>query len=400
MLTLGRLVTLRNVDNDMGESTNRDRHMHAKESLFLSGVTANVQMLRRQIHPACDRIITCSPELDRVFQLIERVAQTQATVLVLGESGTGKELIARAIHEMSGAHGAFVPVNCAAIPDNLLESELFGYERGAFTGATSSKLGRFALADNGTIFLDEIGDMSPQLQVKLLRVLQDRIIEPVGGTKSRPLNVRVIAATHVNLRERVRQGLFREDLFYRLQVVPIELPPLRDRGEDILLLGNYFAGLVAANMGIAPLAFAEDALEAMLDYHWPGNVRELENLIERLTILVDQGVVTKADLPSHMSEKETLRQQLEITPVMPEEGIDFNQVVEDFENGLIKQALEKTGGNKKAAADLLGLNRTTLVEKIKKKGLEGLFESRQMNAGKAPNSSSSRDTADRSVTSQ
>ncbi|MCB0358653.1 MAG: sigma-54 factor interaction domain-containing protein, partial [Bdellovibrionales bacterium] len=184
-------------------------------------------------HPAFADIVTADGEMEKIFHVAERVAATNSTVLILGESGTGKELIARAVHDLSGVKGAFVPVNCGAIPDNLLESELFGYEKGAFTGAVSSKPGRFVLANNGTIFLDEIGEMTPSLQVKLLRVLQERIVEPVGGVKPQPVNVRVVAATNVNLWEQVQQGKFREDLFYRLQVVPIELPPLRTRKDDV-----------------------------------------------------------------------------------------------------------------------------------------------------------------------
>ncbi len=329
-----------------------------------------LHLIKGKNHQAFDRIVTGGGDLEKVFHVIERVAQTQATVLILGESGTGKELIARAIHDISGCSGAFVPVNCAAIPDNLLESELFGYEKGAFTGAVGSKPGRFQLADNGTIFLDEIGEMTPQLQVKLLRVLQNRIVEPVGGTKSREVNVRVVAATNANLRERVRDGSFREDLFYRLQVVPIELPALRERSEDISLLANYFSGVFASQMGVAPLHFSEDVSDVFGRYRWPGNVRELENLVERLTILAEEGMVTLADLPPHMLEEMGPMANTSVAPVLPDRGADFNQLVEDFENSLIMQALDRTAGNKKAAADLLGLNRTTLVEKIKKKGLE------------------------------
>lgn len=335
-------------------------------------VSQRFHVLRKKSHQALERIITCCSELERTFQIVERVAPTGATVLILGESGTGKELIARALHEISGCSGPFVPVNCAAIPENLLESELFGYEKGAFTGAVTSKPGRFQLADNGTIFLDEIGEMSATLQAKLLRVLQERVLEPVGGTKSRSINVRVIAATNLNLRERVKMGAFREDLFYRLQVVPIELPPLRERNEDVVLLSNYFSGLAAAQYGVLPLHFSEEVFRIFTQYNWPGNVRELENLIERLTILVDDGIVKIGDLPSHMIGEATDSSAVGTRYELPESGLDFNQVVEDFENSLIKQALDRTGGNKKAAADLLGLNRTTLVEKIKKKGLEGL----------------------------
>jgi transcriptional regulator with GAF, ATPase, and Fis domain len=321
-------------------------------------------------HAALQRIVTDSVEMQRVFNVANKVADTGSTVLILGESGTGKEVIARAIHEMSGVKGHFVPVNCAAIPDNLLESELFGHERGAFTGAVAAKPGRFAIADGGTIFLDEIGEMSPSLQVKLLRVLQDKVLEPVGGTKPRPVNVRVIAATNVNLREQVKTGQFREDLFYRLQVVPIELPPLRIRNGDVSLLINHFAKKFAQRTGRRPLVFAEDAMDMLRCYDWPGNVRELENLVERLSILIDSDAVYAIDLPFHIRADHKRPSTTVPIAVLPDSGIDFNTIVEQFENTLILQALERTSWNKKAAARLLNLNRTTLVEKIKKKGLD------------------------------
>lgn len=321
------------------------------------------------------RIVTTSAEMERVFQVVEKVAETNSTVLILGESGTGKELIARAIHELSGCRGHFVPVNCGAIPDNLLESELFGHEKGAFTGAIASKPGRFSLADGGTIFLDEIGEMSPHLQVKLLRVLQDKVVESVGGLKPRPVNVRVIAATNVNLAEQVREGKFREDLFYRLQVVPINLPALRNRGGDIPALVNYFSKKFSEQNNRRPLVFSEEVLQVFRRYSWPGNVRELENLVERLSILVDSDAVYLTDIPHYFTQGST-----GALPglSLPLDGLDFNQVVEQFENSLILQALERTQGNKKAAARLLNLNRTTLVEKIKKKGLEVEEESAEL----------------------
>lgn len=321
-------------------------------------------------HPALSRIITTSPEMEKIFQLVEKVSETNSTVLILGESGTGKELIARAIHELSGCRGHFVPVNCGAIPDNLLESELFGHEKGSFTGAVSSKPGRFVLADGGTIFLDEIGEMSPHLQVKLLRVLQDKVVESVGGVKPRPVTVRVIAATNVNLAEQVKEGKFREDLFYRLQVVPITLPALRERSEDIAPLVSYFSRRFADQNDRRPLVFSDEVLQAFRKYQWPGNVRELENLIERLSILVDDNAVYVNDIPGHILQSAMFANGALSGLELPEDGLDFNRVVEEFENSLILQALERTQGNKKAAARLLNLNRTTLVEKIKKKGLE------------------------------
>lgn len=313
--------------------------------------------------------ITDDPEMKKVCNVIERVAETKSTVLILGESGTGKELIARAIHELSGVKGHFVPVNCGAIPDNLLESELFGYEKGAFTGANTSKPGRFTLADNGTIFLDEIGDMSPHLQVKLLRVLQEKVVEPVGGVKAKAVNARIIAATNVDLKTKVKEGKFREDLYYRLQVVPVTLPALRKRGSDIDVLVSFFAEKYGEQIGRRPLDFSDDALSAFRNYSWPGNVRELENVIQRMSILVDTDIATSEDLPEHIGMRSVSTMISDTSIHIPNSGIDFNAIVSEFENDLIRQALERTGGNKKAAAELLNLNRTTLVEKIKKKGL-------------------------------
>lgn len=320
-------------------------------------------------NPAFKSIVTSHPEMQKIFHVVEKVAETNSTVLILGESGTGKELIARAIHALSGCRGHFVPVNCGAIPDNLLESELFGHEKGAFTGAVAAKPGRFVLADGGTIFLDEIGEMSPHLQVKLLRVLQDKVVESVGGLKPRAVNVRVIAATNVNLREEVQAGRFREDLFYRLQVVPVELPSLRDRATDIPLLAEFFAKKFAAQLERRPLVFSSEGLEAMQQYAWPGNVREMENVVERLSILVESDAVYPNDLPAQILASQAAVRGASLPTELPADGVDFNALIEEIENSLILQALERTKGNKKAAAKLLNLNRTTLVEKIKKKGL-------------------------------
>ncbi|MCB0322889.1 MAG: sigma-54-dependent Fis family transcriptional regulator [Bdellovibrionales bacterium] len=226
------------------------------------------------------------------------------------------------------------------------------------------------MADGGTIFLDEIGDMSPHLQVKLLRVLQDKVVEPVGGTRPRTINVRVIAATNVNLLEKVREGKFREDLFYRLQVLPIDLPSLKDRPADISVLAHYFSKRFAERNDRRPVVFSAEVLDAFQRYAWPGNVRELENLVERLSILVDSDAVYLSDLPSYLLDVSGTAATGYLQAELPEDGLDFNAVVESFENSLILQALTRTGGNKKAAARLLNLNRTTLVEKIKKKGLE------------------------------
>jgi len=323
-------------------------------------------------------IISQCSKMQRVFAIIEKVAKIDATVLILGETGTGKELVARAIHKLSGRKGNLVPVNCGAIPEDILESELFGHERGAFTGAISSRIGRFQLADGGTIFLDEIGEMSPKLQVKLLRVLQEMKIEPVGSVKSIDVNVRVIAATNKDLWEEVRAGRFREDLFYRLQVVPVVLPPLRERGEDLRILSRWFMARACAHIGCPPKDFSECAWQELTRYHWPGNVRELENLIERLAILSETNVVRAQDIPAHIRASAPGRCRIiESGEDLPSEGVDFNLLVEEYENRLIKMALLKTSGNKKAAAKLLRLNRTTLVEKIKKKNLSGLYVQRE-----------------------
>lgn len=329
------------------------------------------QQLRSELNKKYqfDQIIGQSDSIRSVLSLIERVADTDSTVLISGESGTGKELIARAIHFNSPrADQAFVAINCGAIPSELLESELFGHVKGAFTGAIANRLGRFELADGGTIFLDEIGDLEPSLQVKLLRVLQERNFEPVGGTKNVQVNVRVIAATNKNLEEQVAAGLFREDLFYRLNVIPMAIPALRERKTDIPLLLAHFIDQLNKSKNRKLLGFTADAMECLVNYQWPGNIRELENLIERLAILKGQGQIEINDLPvkyrTHsMSSGEALMADI------PDEGMDFNTAVDQFENHLILRALEKTGWNRNQAAQLLRLNRTTLVEKIKKKGL-------------------------------
>jgi len=320
-------------------------------------------------------IISDCPRMQRVFGIIEKVAKTNSTTLILGESGTGKELVARAIHRLSGRTGKLVPVNCGAIPEEILESELFGHERGAFTGAVNSKVGRFQLADGGTIFLDEIGEMSPKLQVKLLRVLQERKVEPVGSTRSIDVDVRVIAATNKDLREEVKAGRFREDLFYRLQVVPIVLPALSERRDDIRLLARTFLQRACKTIGREPMHFTSAAEESLLAYHWPGNVRELENLVERLAVLSEADAIDSVDLPEDL-HRAASAPQVGVTNIddIPLDGIDFNQLVDGFERRLICLALAKTSGNKKAAAKLLRLNRTTLVEKIKKKGLGSQIE--------------------------
>jgi transcriptional regulator with PAS, ATPase and Fis domain len=300
--------------------------------------------------------------------MVEKVADSDSTILITGESGTGKELFARAIHYNSRrAEKLMVPVNCGAIPENLLESELFGHVKGAFTGALTNRPGRFEIANTGTIFLDEIGDMSPSLQVKILRVLQERKFEPVGSTKTMEVDVRVIAATHKDLDTAVLQKTFREDLFYRLNVIPLRIPALRDRKSDIPLLIHHFLKYFNESKRRSVEGVTPEAMDLLTQYPWPGNVRELENLIERLVIIKGHGLIEIRDLPERYLQKETPLPSEKF--MVPNKGLDFNSAVDNFENALIMQALEKTGWNRNKAASLLNLNRTTLVEKIKKKGL-------------------------------
>jgi DNA-binding NtrC family response regulator len=327
-------------------------------------------------------IVGESRPMQEVFRLIHKVAATDATVLVLGESGTGKELVARAIHYQSVRRDRpLVPVNCGAIPSELLESELFGHDKGAFTGAVKTRLGRFELAEGGTIFLDEIGDMSPMLQVKLLRVLQDHQFERVGGAKTINADIRVIAATHRNLKKKVEDGGFREDLYYRLNVVPIWVPPLRERRSDIPMLCRHFLDKMGKQKGLGDKRLHPEVADRLLRYDWPGNVRELENMLERMVILCEGDVVLPQDLPARLAGIQpaavapALADQhcppSDLVYELPADGLDFNAEVEEFERRLILQALERTGWIKNQAASLLKLNRTTLVEKIKKKGIIG-----------------------------
>ncbi|MCB0365200.1 MAG: sigma-54-dependent Fis family transcriptional regulator [Bdellovibrionaceae bacterium] len=316
-----------------------------------------------------DNIIGQSDEILSVLNLIERVAESDSTVLITGESGTGKELVAKAIHFNSPrATKPFIPINCGAIPSELLESELFGHVKGAFTGAIANRIGRFEMAEGGTLFLDEIGDMSANLQVKLLRVLQERTFEPVGSTKTITANVRVVAATNANLEKAVEEGRFREDLYYRLNVIPIGIPSLRERRSDIPLLVHHFMEQFNKGRERKLSGMAPEAMEVLYSYPWPGNIRELENLVERLTILKGEGIVGLSDLPIKYQSRGSVQTNPEKIEI-PESGMDFNSAVDGFENALILRALEKTGWNRNQAAILLRLNRTTLVEKIKKKGL-------------------------------
>ncbi len=336
--------------------------------------------LKRQVREKYrfENIVGSSDEMMEVFDLVEKVADTDSTVLILGESGTGKELIARALHYNSRRRDKpLITVNCAAIPEELLESELFGHVKGAFTGAVANKPGRFDAADQGTIFLDEIGDISFKLQVKVLRVLQEQRFEPVGSSKTHQVDVRIIAATNQDLERAVKEKRFREDLYYRLNVIPVHIPPLRERKSDFPLLVKHFVDKFATSSGHRISGMTEEAMEALRHYHWPGNVRELENLIERAVVLKAEGKIDLNDLPEKVVGAGAVPRAATAVPggiEIPNGGVSFKGAVSDFENLLILKALEKTGGNKNKAASLLKLNRTTLVEKIKKKQLEGALQ--------------------------
>jgi len=346
--------------------------------------------------------------MKKLFSLITRIADDEySTVLIRGESGTGKELVARAIHSSSGRKNKnFVPVNCAAIPDDLLESELFGHMKGAFTGATQSKQGRIQYADGGTLFLDEIGDMKPALQAKLLRVLQEKEFEPVGSLKAVPVDTRILAATHCDLEKLVLDGQFREDLYYRLSVIPLEVPPLRERQTDIPLLLDTFISTYTTERGREKILFSPQSIAILSNYEWRGNVRELENLVQHMSILYSG----KQIHPHHLPDKYTNHVDLETIKIQPPHDIasqtssildcskeraellaplpsspypsidfddgpvNFNELINEFEKELILKAMRLTSGNKKEAARLLCLKRTTLLEKIKKKELAALWE--------------------------
>lgn len=347
-------------------------------------------------YPAHKGLAGCSKGIQRTRELIDQVAKSDATVLILGESGTGKEVVAQALHRASARKDKpFVPVNCGAIPGELLESELFGHEKGAFTGALTSRQGRFEMAEGGTLFLDEIGDMPMPMQVKLLRVLQERTFERVGSNKTIHCDVRIIAATHRHLEKEIEEKRFREDLYYRLNVFPIEVPALRDRAEDIpYLINDLVRRMQATNRGSVKLT--RNAIAVLMQHHWPGNVRELSNLIERLAIIYPDGLVDASDLPEKFQgyqipndakldwaepevapEKESAVKERAavagLTPVapgksvqLPEQGIDLKEYLTELENELIRQALEECNGVVAHAAKLLNMRRTTLVEKLRK----------------------------------
>ncbi len=315
-----------------------------------------------------ENLIGDSEPMQAVFRLIEKIARTDSTVLIIGESGTGKELVARAIHFNSERHDRpLVPVNCGAIPEDLLESELFGHEKGAFTGALRTRIGRFEMANGGTIFLDEVGDMSPALQTKILRVLQEQEFERIGGLKTIKVNVRVLAATHRDLEMEIKNGRFREDLYYRLNVIPVNLPPLRDRRSDIPILIDHFLKRFNKEKKQSIEGISEEASKILINYNWPGNVRELENMNERLIILKGKGLIDVQDLPDKV--KEFSPDDIFRNITLPDAGLDFNTAISQFEKEIILQALNKTNWVKNKAAKLLHMNRTTLVEKMKKKNI-------------------------------
>jgi len=334
-------------------------------------LTDKPELKRRHVYK---NLIGESKAMLAIYELIEKVAETDTTVLIQGESGTGKELVARAIHDLSNRKSRnYVPVNCGAIPDDLLESELFGHVKGAFTGAIANRIGRFEMADKGTLFLDEIGDMKIHLQVKLLRVLQTRELEAVGATHSKKIDVRFIAATNQNLEQCVEEKKFREDLYYRLSVIPIHIPPLRERKEDIPLLLNSFREKFNKEKMRNVTGFDKETMEILCNFSWPGNVRELENFVERQVIIKGSGMVTPYDLPEKYIGKRLATASSAEPVSLPHNGIDLNSAMEELENRLIMQALEKSGGNKKEAAALLRLKRTTFIEKLKKKKMFNEF---------------------------
>ncbi|MRR07149.1 MAG: sigma-54-dependent Fis family transcriptional regulator [Deltaproteobacteria bacterium] len=328
-------------------------------------LTENVY-LKQQLHNKYDfeNIIGSSPAMQTLFARMKRIANTDSTVLVLGESGTGKELVARALHFNSQRKDkAFIPVNCAAIPENLLESELFGHVKGSFTGAIRDKVGKFEAANLGSIFLDEIGTMPMHLQSKLLRVLQEQEVERIGSTKTIQLDVRVISATNVNLEEEVKKGTFREDLYYRLNVIPIQLPPLRERTEDILSLLKFFIEKNCKEMKRPTMSISNEALEMLEAYRWPGNVRELENMVERIVALTDGNRITASDIPANIRDEALTK--------VTERGVDLVYTVNEIERKMICDALILAKGVKAKAAIMLNLNRTTLVEKMRRLGIDG-----------------------------
>ncbi len=325
-----------------------------------------IKYLREELgeHQSSREIIGKSDIMESIFQKIQKIAPTDSSVLIYGESGTGKELVARAIHFNSKRkHKPFRKVNCGALAKGILESELFGHEKGAFTGAISKKLGRFELAHTGSIFLDEIGEVPLEVQVKLLRVLQEKEFERVGGEKTIIVDVRIIAATNKNLKKEVEKKNFREDLFYRLHIIPIELPPLRDRMDDIPELVDYFIEKLKSELGKPNLKIQPDILNIFMNYNWPGNIRELENVLERAAVLCDNGIITTKDIPSLEDENEESIMKIELKP------LDFNSNIAKLEFELISRAMKNAENNKTEAAKLLGIKTSTLYYKMEKYNL-------------------------------
>jgi two-component system response regulator PilR (NtrC family) len=318
-----------------------------------------------------DRLLGKSPPMQRVFEMIRKIAPARTSVLLIGESGTGKELAARALHELSPrADRAFVAVNCGAIPESLLESELFGHVRGAFTGANADKLGLFEAAHGGTLLLDEVAELPVSMQVKLLRVLQERKVKPVGGVTEREVDVRVVAATNRDLETEVEKGTFRQDLFYRLNVIQLRLPPLRERREDISLLVDHFVRKFSAEHGRVIAGVEPEAMSALMTHSFPGNVRELENLIERAVTLTTADRVTADTLPS-LTGVPGIGPAAGAAPAMPETGIDLEKTVEDFERSILIKTMERTKGNRTEAARLLGVSFRSLRYRLSKLGIAG-----------------------------
>jgi DNA-binding NtrC family response regulator len=313
-------------------------------------------------------IIGDHPAMRLVLDRVEQIADTDTSVLIRGETGTGKEVVARLIHGASARRaGPFVAVNLAAIPESLAEAELYGHVRGAFTGADRARMGRMAAAHGGTLFFDEIGDMPRSVQAKLLRVLQEREVTPVGGGAAIPVDVRVVAATQGDLGAMIASGRFREDLYYRLDVLPIEIPPLRARREDIPALAEHFRAEINAREGRSVPGFALDVMRRFAHYHWPGNVRELENLVERVVVVAGARMVVMADLPCHLRTQVLDLERAGMD--LPAGGVDLQTLIAELEERFIAEALSRSGGNRLRAAELLGLNRTTLVEKLRRRNV-------------------------------
>ena len=337
--------------------------------------TAELSTWRSQF---AQEILGDSPQIVAALETLRHVAATDCTILITGETGTGKELFARAVHRASSRRGrALIPVNCAAIPEALLETELFGHVKGAFTGATSARTGRFMSAHESTIFLDEIGDLPLAAQAKLLRVLEERVVSPVGSDIDIPVDVRVVAATHRNLEQMVAEGKFRADLYFRLAVVPVELPALRERRDDILDIASACIARCADRLGRRIEGLDSSARAALRAYHWPGNVRELSHVIERSVLLARRSMLSEADIPIPTAKTTFARSADEsgpfargtlpgTTPALTDDSLDLRTALENLERRLIDAALQKAGGNRTEAAALLGLNRTTLVEKLRK----------------------------------